>query len=316
MRGVFSPRGAGSGPVKFGELLATFNGFGAERKGREGFLDAMQRVGLVSAEQRTGVAGALAASPATAGSGAAAAAEAAQLAPNLGFAAAAPAAAAAGAVGVPVNPIYQGLLAQQLIREQGLVVPMQTGAAFAAAGGGAAAAPVVAAPAATEAAEVAVKAASAADDAASTVAALERSMLESFQRIGALDDAARLSVLSGAVDARAARGAGETAVEVLTRSIAAGPLEHAAPALEESLERVLTGAAAAAAAKVAPEAAVVAKAAPEVATVAAKAAPALAKAVPIADDAARAVGIIASSGGGTRLMGMGAGILEALRLVR
>ncbi len=278
-RGVFAPRGAQL-PQK-GDVLATFRGFGRNGAGREKGLEIAERLGMISAEQRA------------AGGPVADAASATVARGNVQGMAAAPAAATAAGAAVAgevpqyANPVYNGVYAQMLMRETGFVPPMEAVQGLPA--GGAAqvieTTPVAAAPIVAEAApEGAI--ASAAADAAEQLAAQERRLLESFDRIAHLPQEQKLPALATAVDATAAAGHGDDAFTVLATSLASRPPGASADAIHatvDDLER--------AAVRVADD--VVHAATPladEVAKVVAPASEALAKsAAPVADDVMRVV---------------------------
>jgi hypothetical protein len=269
MRGVFAPRGDG-GVVKAADLGATYRGPGADK-----ILGWAERRNLISAEQR-----------ATNG---AVVSGAEELTSSVTHGLAAAPSAAAGTQQY-ANPIYNGLMAQRLMREHGFSAPTAAPDGLVMGGGVAddvrlvtAAAEPAVAPAATAAAgQVDAPISAAADDVAARVADLEQRMLAGLQRLGELPQDAKLPVLMRAVDATAQHG-GDT-YDVLARTLLDRPLEDTVVAFERSLDDAMHAVApvvddaAHAAAPVAAE--VAAKvAAPVAETVAAKAAPVLAETV-------------------------------------
>ena len=284
-RGIFAPRGANL-PQK-GDVLATFNGIGKNGWGREKGLELAERAGLISSQQRA--AGGPVADAAT-GMVERAAAQGLPSAP-----AAAAGAAVAGEVPQYANPVYNGVYAQMLMRETGFVPPTQPVQGLAAAAPEVVAAPVAAAPAAAAAADAAPDSAiaSAAADAADDIAALERRLVESFERLAALPQEQKIPALAGAVDATAAAGHGGDAFDVLATSLASRPLDAAADAMHASIDDVERAAlhvsddVAHAATPLADEVAKVV--APATEALAKTVAPAAEAAAPIADDVARVV---------------------------
>lgn len=271
LRHVFSR--PADGPVRLSDLLSTFNGIGTKERGREGGLKVMERLKLISAEQRAtaggGGVGELTAGAEELAAGADEVVRAgAGTAPRAGFAA-----GAAGAASIaPDNPIYGGLYAQMLVRKHGFQVPAARPEQLRDAAPVAdevvdAAKPVVAAAPETPIA-------AAADDAAAKLQLLERRFVEGFQRLGALPEEQRIPSLARAIDAGAAAGHGDDAFGVLARELAARPMEHAVDALHSSIDDA-------------------GKAVPKVADVVEKAAPVAddvaTKAAPVADDAHPAI---------------------------
>ncbi|MCW2922293.1 MAG: hypothetical protein JWL76_2167 [Thermoleophilia bacterium] len=263
MRGVFTPR---SEPVKLRDLAATYHGPGAEPA-----LSWAERHNLITAEQRAGngaaSAGAEAISDVATGT-------------TRGLAGATSAAAGTQQY---ANPIYNGLMAQSLMREHGFVAPTAAPDGMILGGGVADDVRLVAAaaePAAAPAATAPISAA--ADDVAAHVADLEQRMLTGLQRLGELPQDAKLPVLTRAVDATAQHGG--DSYDVLARTLLDRPLDDAVVAFERSLNdaaKVVAPAIDTAAHAAAPVAAEVAAkvAAPVAETVAAKAAPILAETV-------------------------------------
>lgn len=248
----------GTGPVKFGDLMATFNGFGRDGRGREWGLDGLQRVGIISAEQRAARGAVRAAS------------EGASAVVDSGGrqAFAAGATGIAGGARVSSNPIYGGLYAQML-RERGFQVPAYVPEAMPAAARAAVTDDVVEAaiPAADDvAAAVDSPVAAAADDAAARIAQLEQRFIDGFQRLAALPEEQRMPALLRAVDAGKAAGHGNDAFGVLAETLASRPLQHSTDALHTSIDDAakLAAKATAAAAKSAPVVDEAAKAAPVV----------------------------------------------------
>ena len=232
MRGVFAPS---SEPVRFRDLIGTIRS--------EGAADWMQRRGIINAEHRAG---------------SAAASGADELVDLAGGSATRGLAGAAGATAGTTqyaNPIYHGLMAQQLMRDHGFVAPTAApdGGVL---GGGAVADDVIVIngrhlvregnpgagnaaiyrPVAEAASQTAADApiAAAADDVAAHVAEMEQRMLAGLQRLGELPQESKIPVLTRAVDATAAHG-GDT-YDVLARTLLERPLDDAVVAFERSLD--------------------------------------------------------------------------------
>lgn len=270
MRGVFAPRGDG-GVVKASDLAATYRGPGADR-----ILGWAEQRNLITTEQRAGNAAAATAVEEIAGT------------TTRGLAGAT---AAAAGTQQYANPIYNGLMAQKLMREHGFVAPTAAPDGIVLGGGvaedirlvTAAAEPAVAPAAAAAAGDAAAAPISAAaDDVAAHVADLEQRLLTGLQRLGELPQDAKLPVLTRAVDATAQHGG--DSYDVLARTLLERPLDDAVVAFERSLDdaaRIVAPAIDDAAHAAAPVAAEVAAkvAAPVAETVAVKAAPVLAETV-------------------------------------
>lgn len=212
MRGVFAPA---TEPVGWRDLIGTVRSDKAA-----GWLE---RRGVITAEQRAGNAAAGAVD---------------EIADVAGGATRGLAGASAAAAGTQqyANPIYNGLMAQSLMREHGFVAPTAAPDGIILGGGAAddvrlVAAPATAAPAAT-AADAPI--AAAADDVAAHVAAMEQRMLGALQRLGELPQNAKIPALTRAVDATAAHG-GDT-YDVLARTLLERPLDDAVVAFERSLD--------------------------------------------------------------------------------
>lgn len=213
MRGALAPS---SEPVRFRELLATMRS--------EKAVDWLEQRNVITAEHR-------------AGNGAAARAvdeivdSAAGGTRGLTGTAGATAGATAAGSTQYANPIYNGLMAQSLMREHGFVAPTAAPDGVIPGGGAAddvrlvvaAADPVVDAPIAA-----------AADDVATHVAGMEQRMVAALQRLGELPQDSKIPVLSRAVDATAAHGG--DSYDVLARALLERPLDEAVVAFERSLD--------------------------------------------------------------------------------
>ena len=196
------------------------------------------------------------------------------------------------------NPVYGGLLAERMYADAGQPLPRYV-APVGDAG-------VVATP---EVAAGAVAGGGAAEAVAKPATAAELSMMKSFEQLSTLTEAQRIDVLSGALEHRAAAGAGPSMLEVLTRAVIEGPFEDSAPAMQRSLDRVL----ASATADVAPAVAEVAASthpAPAVAAVVEHVAPSA------LDEAVAGARALLHGGAPTKLVGMEDGIRQALKLLR
>jgi hypothetical protein len=290
--GTFAPAGTVVEREK-GSILSTFRGIGPKGWGKEAGLNALERTGLISSEQR-----------AAQGPVGAAADGAVQTTRQLGFGNTGAATAATGAAGVAApqyaNPVYGGLYAQQLM-QRGFVPPTAAPEALVAGGGIAEdIRPLAASAAPAAAADDAVgTVASTADEVVDGVVALEQQMIASFKRLAALPGDQKVSALARAVDTTAAAGHGGDAFDVLAEALTRRPLGDAAGALDSAIDDALR-----AATKVAPAVDDVAKVAtpladdviksvaPVTSAVAAAVAPAaddVAKAAaPIIDDVVRA----------------------------
>jgi hypothetical protein len=220
LAGTFAPPGwTGAGGEK-GSILSTFKGFGSAGKGRDRVLGAFERSGMISAEQRAAggavgdaADGVAAATRNLVNSGGAAAAGAASVAPQ--------------AAQQYANPVYGGLYAQMMMRDQGFVAPL------------AASEPILALaddiPAAAVADDASSTIASAADDIAADLVGLEQRWQASLERLLQLPADQQLPAVARAVDATAVAGHTDDAFGVLGAALEARPLEHVAPALEHAL---------------------------------------------------------------------------------
>ncbi|MBC7461290.1 MAG: hypothetical protein H7287_08000 [Thermoleophilia bacterium] len=217
-QGIFAPPGA-NGPIKFWDLMSTYDGPGAER-----LLTKLEQAGKVpagTAEKAAAGAGhdALWAAPEGLGSmlsGGSAKGGVSGLAggarggvAGLAGGAEAPIATALGGAGmVPVNPIYQSPLYASLGFGNQVSVPMMADTAAGAAAG-------------------------LVDNAAPTA---EQALMQGFEQLSQLPNADRPGILSAAIDARAAAGKGVESFDVLTRALLDGPMEDSAPALRSAID--------------------------------------------------------------------------------
>lgn len=220
LRGVFAPRAE---PVKLMDVVATVRS--------ERFANALEQRGLITAEQRAGQ-----------GVAARGAEELVDLAGSTtrGLAGGAGAAAGVAATGTPqyANPIYNGLMAQQLMRDHGFVAPTAPPDGVILAGGAADDVRLVAATV-EPAADVATAATSAADSpivaaADDMAAAMEQRLINGLQRMSEMAPEYKISALQQTVDATAAHGG--DSYDVLSRAMLERPLDDVVVAFERSLD--------------------------------------------------------------------------------
>ncbi len=220
LRGVFAPA---SKPVGWRDLVATVNS--------EKAANWLEQRNIITAEQRAGNGGVL--------HGVDEIADVAADTTTRGLAGAASATAGAQEY---ANPIYNGLMAQSLMREHGFVAPTAAPDGMVLGGGvaddvrlvTAATEPAVAPVAAAATSQVDAPVVAAADDAAARLAALEQRLIAGLQRLGDLPQDSKIQVLARTVDATAQHGG--DSYDVLARTVLERPLDDTVVAFERSLD--------------------------------------------------------------------------------
>jgi hypothetical protein len=221
LRGTFAPAGTVVDGEK-GSILSTFKGFGSKGAGRDQGLAIFERLGLISSDQRTAQ-----------GPVGAAAEGVVETTRQLGFGSTGVAAAATAPQ--YANPVYGGLYAQTLMREQGFVPP--TAAPEGLVLGGELTEDIR--PLATGADDATGAVALNADEVVDGVVALEQQMIASFRRLATLPTDQKVAALARAVDTTAAAGHGGDAFDVLAEALTRRPLGDAAGALDSAIDDAL-----------------------------------------------------------------------------